>query len=232
MKKLIIFSAAVILCAGTASAQLEVVTNIPGGGPQGQPEDAACVHDGQYAMRVTSLPGNNDRHFVEADETNGFDNESVLRVQFWFKAGQPLFMAHREKHFIGAAMMSASLPPGPRPFQVMHAFSIRNGHQVWVQAARNNATDRVVTDKVDITAGAYNLIQVEWEHNQVGMSDASCTISIIDGPDAGQSGTVTNFRNTQYTVGRYRMGLTGSVATSTDGIMCFDSFASFRTLAP
>jgi len=231
MKKLIILSAVALMCAGTASAQLEVVTNIPGGGPQGQPEDAACVHDGEYAMRTTTVPGSTDRHFVEADETNGFDNESVLRVQFWYNPSD-IWMAHREKHFISATLKSASLPPGPRPWQLLHSYNIANGDKLWVQASRNNTGDRVPTDKVDVSRDAWNLIQVEYRHNQQGMSDGWAKISVIDGPDAGQTGEVTNFRNTQYPVGRVRLGLTGSVASNTDGHLCFDSFASFRTLAP
>lgn len=85
-----ILFAILVLLVGVASAasaanELEVVTNIGGGGPQGQPEDASCVQEGSYGMRVT-MDGSTNETYVQAGPSSGFNNETVLRASFWIKS--------------------------------------------------------------------------------------------------------------------------------------------------
>jgi hypothetical protein len=236
IKLLGLAAALFFLLAGTAFAQLSVVTNIPGGGPEGQEEDPDCVAEGQYAMRTRTVPGVDDAMFVQADAANGFDQETIVRQQFWFHP-RSLQAGLNVKHFINTALRDGG---GKAPFRLI-LFRNQNADLYKLALACNANCPGGVgcgnkrTSKVTL-ADAYNLILVEWAHSDPAPAPANgvCRVSIIDGPAAPAEGTLgTPLRNTQPVTAGIKLGMQGAVLhPSTDGDHCFDDFQSFRTLAP
>lgn len=227
---------ALLAIAAPAFAQLDVVTTINGGGPAGQPEDDACVNEGQYAMRTRTQAGVTDEMYVVADQTRGFNNETVVRQLFWFNP-RGLTAIHGARHFISTALPTVN---GQRPYRLrLFRNNRRDVFQIQLLCGINcrdypNCGTKG-TAKLDLAPNAWNQILVEWAANTVPApqaTDAICRVSIVAGPNAGATAE-TVLRNNQYSVRGVRLGMQGrTIHTSTDGDHCFDSFESFRTLAP
>lgn len=225
-KFLIVAMGLALVFAGGAVAQttLDVVTN---NAANPNPLDASCVAEGEYAMRVT-FNTSSDHAFVEADSNQGFNNETVMRASYDINL-RDLRVPHRHKFFVHSALPAGA---GLRPYQLLVSFNNVNGFKTWCQAAQNNGVI-AAGPKVDLDPDNYNRVQVEWAHNEPGETDALCKVTVI----GGDSSTLTNFRNTNHTIGRVRMGANGRIIPAMGNApgrdtMCFDDFQSFRTLAP
>lgn len=240
MKTLLTIGALSLAVAGVASAQLEVVTNIPGGGPQGQPEDPACVKEGSYALRTSSPFGDDTSYLVELGATAGdgspaLNNETVVRQQFWFHP-RGIVMDNGARHFVNVQLQAAA---GQRPMQLILQYSSSTGYRMWAQCVRNCATPGTCSIQASkprlALADDWNLLLLEWSHNSPAPApaDGICRVSLIDGPAAPQTSEKVDMRNSQVTVGRIRLGIQGGpLRNSTVGAHCFDDYQAFRTLAP
>lgn len=233
---IILIAVLALAVATPALAQLEVVTN---NASNPNPYDPDCVKNGEYAMRVTTTVGDTAARFVEAGASNGFDNETTVRAQFWFHPGS-MTEDHGYKHFVLAATPGPGSLQNLAPFRVSFHKNAYTGDKKLAFRCKTNCTPvpggqctSVGGPKVTLAPNDWNLIQIEWSHNTPGLWDGICRISIIDGPAAGAVSETPNSCR-QYAVGTVKMGFTGGAAihTSTDGNHCYDDFASFRTLAP
>ncbi len=233
-KALTFAAIAAIVFSGAALGQsLDVVTNIGGGGPQGQPEDPTCVREGSYAMRASTPAGDDSEIFVQADSTQGFNDETVLRQEFWFNP-RSITMDSGAKHFINAALQGGA---GQRPLRAMLRFSAANGYSMVLQCVRNcgSAPCSYQSSGSIPIQDDWQLIRLEWAHNTApapAPGDGICGVSVIDGAGAPQSSVRDDMRNSNTMAGRARLGVFGNpLRDSTVGDNCFDSYQAFRTLA-
>lgn len=225
-----------LVAVASADNSLDVVTNISGGGPQGQIELPACVQEGQYGMRIIGDDGFANEAFVQAGSGNGILDESIMRTSFWVNTDSFTTDTHGARHFL----ITTVGPQQARPFQVMYIRNLnKDKHQIRGLCLRNCQTPpnctRNITSTLDLGAG-WNQITMEWSHNATlapNPPDGACKLSITGGPNAGASTEVLG-RYNQYVVRQLRLGMTGgaNIDPSTQGDMCFDDFQSFRTLAP
>jgi len=222
--------------AAVAQNSLDVVTNIGGGGPQGQPEAPACVQEGAYGMRITGDDGFTNEAYVQAGADVGVSDETTVRTTFWLNTDNFDTAVHGARHFLLTTVGAQQ----SRTFQVMY---IRNKnldkHQIRALCLRNCPTPpacaRNITSTLDLAPG-WNQVMMEWAHNPSpapAPPDGVCRLSIIAGGNAGASTSLPG-RYNQYLVRQMRLGMSGgaNIDPSTQGEMCFDDFQSFRTLAP
>lgn len=201
---------AVLLVGSTAQAQNEWFVN------------GTCAAEGTYGFQVVHNSGTNTV-FVQDDTP---DHEGSYRMQFQFHVGS-MVMPHRGKYYIGVALQDDA---GQRPFQVVISNNNTNGVKVWAQTAHNN-TVIYATDKVSITdPTSWVTLQVEWRQSVGGGTDDG--LVRVTNVTEGTSAEITGFRNSAYTVGRARIGLTGRATVPAGGYHCWDEFESYRTLAP
>jgi hypothetical protein len=187
--------------------------------------NAGCAREGSFGLESIKLASNTSPTFVE---DNSPVSEAVYRAEFWFNP-QNMTMAHGVRHIINVALQEGA---GQRPFQVFVDRHNSLGYRLFCQVARNNGTLAGST-RVSVAGNDWNLVRVEWRQSQGGgIDDGFCRVEVIDGPAAPGTAEILNQRNSVLAVGRVRMGLTGSLDAATVGSHCFDSFASFRTLAP
>ncbi len=237
-------TALLLATAGVAVAgsnSLTVVTNNPPGNAncQGQTggcqADASCVQEGEYAMRVRAVDGDDSAVFVEADDSNGFSDETVVRQVFWFSPDN-MTANHGAKHFVNAANRSGG---GKAPFRGVYRYNGNTGEHKMLLACITNCPGATNcsnkrTGRVTLDPG-FNQILLEWAHSDAAPNPANgvCRIEVIGGPAAGQEFATTNHRSTQATVAGVKLGMFGAPQSpSTDGDHCFDDYQSFRTLAP
>ncbi len=233
MKVLLTVAMALVMTAVVfADNHLEVVTNIPGGGPGGQPEDAPCVQEGDYAMRITAEDGFANESYVQAGGTVGVSDETMVRVTFWVNTDNFTSAVHGSRHFLVTTVGAQQA----RPFQVMYIRNLnKDKHQIRGLCLRNCATPpacaKNITGTLDLAAG-WNQIMMEWSHNPSvapAPPDGVCRLTVVGGASTELYG-----RYNQYVVRQMRLGMTGgaNIDPTTQGEMCFDHFQSFRTLAP
>lgn len=224
-----------VATVAVADNTLEVVTNIGGGGPQGQPEDADCVQEGSYGMRIT-MDGSSNETYVQAGPASGFSDETVIRASFWINADD-----NGGNHGIRDFSLAGFGPASSRPFRVMqiHAPNV-NKEQVRMICQVNCAGGPgtfcpfIGTGTLDLADG-WNQVLAEWTQGSAAPApaDSICRLSLIGGGNAGAT-TEQIRRMAQYNVQRVRLGRTGggNFSPTATGNKCFDDAQFFRTLAP
>jgi hypothetical protein len=181
-----------------------------------------CAAEGSYGYEVTKAPGATNTVWVEDDTP---DNEGVYRMQFQFNT-KDMTVPHRGKYFIAVALQEGA---GLRPAQMIMSYNVVNGFKVWCQMAHNNG-NIWSTGKVSVPENTWQTLMLEFRQSQGGgIDDGMCRITNVS---SGETYSLENFRNSAYSVGRARIGLTGRAMIPTSGTHCWDDFASFRTLAP
>lgn len=213
MKKVttMLFIALAVLLIGT-TAQAQSTSDVNG----------ACAAEGSFGYEVTKAPGATNTVWVQDDTP---DNEGVYRMQFQFNTAT-MNAPHQGKYMIAVALQEGA---GQRPAQMLLSYNIANGFKAWCQTAHNNGV-LYATDKVSVTAGAWQTLMLEFRQSQGGgIDDGLCRITNVS---SGESYEIINFRNSAYAVGRARIGLTGRAQVPISGTHCWDDFSSFRTLAP
>ncbi len=221
------------LAAWPLAAEVTIVTNIPGGGPLGQPEDPDCVQEGEFALRVCSPFGDDTQMFVEAGPDQGFDNETTLRSEFWFNP-RSIIMDSGARHQVAAVLQAGA---GQRPIRATIFYSNANGYTMAAQCTRNCASPpcSLQSSGTIPLQDDWQLIRLEWAQNTApapAPGDGICRVAVIAGAGAPVVAERTDMRNNQVSAGRYRLGMLGnSLRPSTDGCHCIDSFQAFRTLA-
>jgi hypothetical protein len=184
--------------------------------------NAGCAASGSYGFEIIKVAGQTNTVFVEDDTP---DNEAVYRMQYDFNT-DTMTVPHRGKYMVGVALQEGA---GQRPAQVLVSYNITNGWKVWVQTAHNN-TIIYATPKLTLNPGVWQTIMVEWRQSQGGGIDDG--LVRVTNVSTGETAEITDFRNSNYAVGRARIGLTGRASVPNNGSHCFDNFESFRTLAP
>lgn len=190
-------------------------------------EDGGQCSGGPCGLAVT-LDGSTNPARVQDDSPN---NESVYRASYWFDP-TGLTMAESDYFVIGrwtetdAAVGSAML-----------LTIYKNGkYRLFARAANNAAGVFRFTSRINLTGA--NLIQIEWTQ-----SDAPATpggdmvVTILEGPQAGASVAISDIQglnNSARDIDNALIGGVGNLANApgTSGVMYFDTFESFRTLAP
>ncbi len=213
MKKvnmIVLIGLAVLLAGSTVQAQNTWAVN------------GACAAEGSFGFQVTKAVGGSNTVFVEDDTP---DNETVYRMQYQFNTAT-MVVPHQGKYIVGVALQEGA---GQRPAQVLISYNASNGWKVWLQTPHNNGV-LYATPKVDLTPATWQTLMIEFQKSQGGgIDDGMVRITNVS---TAASAEITNFRNSNYTVGRARIGLTGRATIPTSGTHCFDDFSSFRTLAP
>lgn len=213
MKKVttMMFIALAVLLIGT-TAQAQSTSDVNGN----------CAAEGSFGYEVTKAGGATNTVWVQDDTP---DSEGVYRMQFQFNTAT-MNSPHRGKYMIAVALQEGA---GQRPAQMLLSYNNVNGYKVWCQTAHNN-TVIYATNKVDVAAGTWQTLMLEFRQSQGGgIDDGLCRITNVT---SGASEEIIDFRNSNYAVGRARIGLTGRAQVPVSGTHCWDDFSSFRTLAP
>lgn len=213
MKKVttMMFIALAVLLIGT-TAQAQNTSDV----------NATCAAEGSFGYQVTKAPGSGNTVWVQDDTP---DSEGVYRMQFQYNFAT-MVVPHGGKYFIAVALQEGV---GKRPAQMIVSYNNVNGFKVWCQAAHNNG-NIWTTPKVSVPGNTWQTLMLEFRQSQGGgIDDGICRVTNVT---SGEFGELTGFRNSAYSVGRARIGLTGRASIPVSGYSCWDDFSSFRTLAP
>jgi hypothetical protein len=186
--------------------------------------NAGCASEGSFGLEAIH-DGTTNTTFVE-DGTPA--SETLYRMSFDFNT-DTLNVPHAGKFFIAVALQEGA---GLRPAQLIVSFNNVNGWRAWCQFAQNNGAigKTPLGDKVTVNSGITQQLMLEWRQSQGGgIDDGICRLTNVT---TSESTEVTDIRNSVYSIGRARIGITGRAAIPTGGSLCFDDFQSFRTLAP
>ncbi len=210
-----------LVTGGMASAQNMVDVN------------GSAAKDGSFGMETIS-DGSSNSMFVQDDSP---ELETVYRASFWFNPND-LPLANGQAHFILAGNMpKVNGDPGFSPKLQLEIRKRANGNSFRVRVASwsgsiGNPT-RHYTAFIALTRTDWHQLQIEWRRSTSNVTaDGFHRLSIIGGPQAGQSVEIANVtKDANVTVDRVQMGVISGYDGAV-GSSYYDSFESFRTLAP
>ena len=100
----------------------------------------------------------------------------------------------------------------------------------------NVTTSERNTGRINLMPGSPSLLQIEWIADDAAGTpfNGQITLTIIDGYNVGATTNVAaGLNNFYFNIDRFSLGAMNEVGAATQsGYMCYDEFASFRTLAP
>jgi hypothetical protein len=226
MKKIAVLLSILMVVLGAPeafAANSLAVTNAAAMGP----EDGGQCSGGPCGLAVT-MDGSTNPARVQDDSPN---NEAIYRASFWFDP-TGLTMAETD-YFVIARWTETSAVVGSAMLLMVY----KNGnYRLFARAANNAAGVFRFTSRINLTGA--NRIQIEWTQSPAPATPGGdMVVTILEGPQAGATVAISDIQglnNSARDIDNAMIGAVGNLANApgTSGTMYFDTFESFRTLAP
>ena len=233
-KVLLLLITFAVVFSGVATAQLSVVTSDSNLANAQNQLDAACVKNGNYAMRTNKVSNVNDEMYVvaEAPKAN-FVDETAVTFQFWFNASS-MALPNKGRHWIVAGEKGENSRP-KKPFKAQFRRTTAGDPAIRIKCINHNNCQPngkcgyTTGGTLPITEDQWHLVQLTWAAGT--LDDGICRLEVVEGAPTGLK-EKANYEAPGWTVGGALLGMFGPGIiedANGSGKHCYDDFVATRT---